>query len=83
MSDELVKRLEHAGEYEPLGHVGWEAADHIKAQNALVKELVSALQHVEMWWLEEMRRGNIYGAPYAMFAARSALAKAKGEQNKA
>ena len=31
MSDDLVKRLRRAGEYEPLGHDGWEAADRIEA----------------------------------------------------
>jgi hypothetical protein len=35
---ELVKRLEKADEYEPLGHDGWEAA---RAIEALVKELAS------------------------------------------
>jgi hypothetical protein len=75
MSDDLVKRLERAGEYEPLGHVGWEASDRIKAQAVLIKELTAALEQVEAWWLREGMNHHL-GAPYAIFAARSALAKA-------
>lgn len=35
MTDDLIKRLRKADEYEPLGHDGWEAADRIEE---LVKE---------------------------------------------
>lgn len=30
MTNDLVKRLRRADEYEPLGHDGWEAADRIE-----------------------------------------------------
>jgi chromosome segregation ATPase len=44
MSDEeLVKRLRRAGEYEPLGHDGWEAADRIEALLNLNEALVELL----------------------------------------
>jgi hypothetical protein len=76
MTDDLIKRLEHAGEYEPLGHDGWEAADQLKAQEVLIKELTAALELVEAWWLREGMNHHL-GAPYAIFAARAALAKAK------
>lgn len=36
MSD-LVKRLRHADEYEPLGHDAWEAADRIEALEAALR----------------------------------------------
>lgn len=42
MSD-LVERLRHADEYEPLGHDGWEAADRIEALEAAlarIKDLI-------------------------------------------
>ena len=42
MSD-LVKRLRHTDEYEPLGHDGWEAADRIE-------ELEAALRHIAKNW---------------------------------
>lgn len=34
MTDDLVKRLRKADEYEPLGHDGWAAADRIEALRA-------------------------------------------------
>jgi hypothetical protein len=76
MSNELIKLLQRAGEYEPLGHIGWEAADQLKAQEVLIKELTAALELVEAWWLREGMNHHL-GAPYAIFATRSALAKAK------
>ena len=34
MTADLIARLRRADEYEPLGHVGWEAADRIAALEA-------------------------------------------------
>ena len=42
MTDDLVKRLRKADEYEPLGHDGWEAADIIEALIAERDALKSA-----------------------------------------
>ena len=39
MSDDLVKRLRGADEYEPLGHDAWEAADRIEALEAALVEM--------------------------------------------
>jgi ATP-dependent Lon protease len=46
MSDDLVKRLRRADEYEPLGHDGWEAADRIEQLVASNEYLNSRLENV-------------------------------------
>lgn len=56
-----------------------EAANRIEADTKLIQEMREALQRVEDRWLQdEMKNHN--GAPYAIFAARAALSKAKSQQ---
>ena len=45
MSDDLVKRLRKADEYEPLGHDGWEAADRIEELEAKLAKAHLALNY--------------------------------------
>ena len=47
MSDELVKRLRGADEYEPLGHDAWEAADRIEALEAALAKADAALLEID------------------------------------
>lgn len=44
MSD-LVKRLRHDDEYEPLGHDAWEAADRIEELEAALREIKDLLSY--------------------------------------
>lgn len=42
-------------------------------------DMLAALEAVEMWWLEQGMHEVVGGAPACIFAARAALAKARGE----
>lgn len=74
MSDlPIVKRLREGQRYTNVldGEMMKDAAYTIEA-------LVAALEEVERWWLVEGQHVHL-GAPYAIFAAHDALAKAIGE----
>lgn len=53
-----------------------EAADEISRLSSINAEMLKALQAVEKWWLEE-EMANHTGAPYAIFATRTAISSAK------
>jgi len=65
MSD-LVERLRHADEYEPLGHDGWEAADRIEAleaENLRLREAIAFYANPDnyissMWSSNPLSRDN-------------------------
>ena len=42
----MVKRLQRANEYEPLGHDGWEAADLIIRQAASLREAIKEVSNI-------------------------------------
>lgn len=56
----------------PTPPIQKEAAD-------LIEAMLAALQAVEEWWLREGMNQN-FGAPYAIFATREAIAKATTPQ---
>jgi hypothetical protein len=74
MSDDLVKRLRRAGEYEPLGHDGWEAADRIEALTEQLEAARADAKEAEAY-AEELA-GDQVDLCRQLIAAEDKLAKA-------
>ena len=66
MSD-IVERLAHANEYEPLGYVGWEAADEIlrlREENARLREALKPFSAFADAWEKQ----PLYGMDNTIYA---------------
>lgn len=81
--DSLIRFIEHNAKYEELEALDKEAYDlasstlrallvRAEAAEAWRDRLREAAVEVENWWLSDGKK-SFYGAPYAMFAIRSAL----------
>lgn len=87
--DELIKRLERANEYEPLGNDGWEAAAALSEAQATIARLEAALREIaedvgnlgdDLTYLPDATRFNLHENAYNIGkAAFAALSPREGE----
>jgi len=79
MSDDLVKRLRRADEYEPLGHDGWEAADRIEELETKLAKAVEALERIGSGEFSGQMLPSMPPQDAAKYFARTTIAELKGE----